>query len=178
MDRERRELIGAFANNVRTSLDLTVEHENIDLASVAEQLGGRIEDIPLEWEFRYDKVTKEADPNFIIWIDHASVFTRQRFSIAHEIGHLLLHMGYKTNASTWKKLQPGDGFHRLPKTYTPIEQDANEFAASFLMPREVFVKVADEESNDEYFFIDKIANRFGVSEDAASYRGKVLELWK
>ena len=31
---------------------------------------------------------------------------RERFTIAHELGHLFLHMGYRTNNELWEKQEP------------------------------------------------------------------------
>jgi len=178
MTAERRNSIREFASRVRTNLNISIEEENIDLASVVQDLGGEIRPVPDDWEYKYDKVTKYDNPQFVIWINDKSVPARQRFSIAHEIGHLLIHMGYKTNPETWNRLQSGDGFFRLPQRNLPVEIEANEFAASFLMPEELFRKVADDTAKGNFYYTNEIATRLGVSEDAASYRGRLLGLWK
>ena len=175
---ERKNSIRELAARTRSHLGISADNEKFDLASAVKDLKGEIHDIPPDWEYRYDRVTRwEEDPAFIIWIDHMCAATRRRFSTAHEIGHLLIHMGYKTNLEKWGMLKKGDGFHRLPQNYSPTELEANEFAASFLMPEDLFRQVADEESNEQFYFTNTIAERFGVSKDAVSYRGRVLGLW-
>jgi len=66
---------------------------------------------------------------------------RLRFSIAHEIGHLVLHK------DTFSKIQYSaidewiSFFQKIPEDqYTWIEQHAYEFAGSLLVPREKLAK--------------------------------------
>ena len=56
------------------------------------------------------------------------------------------------------------------------EQEANEFAASLLMPRELFKKIIEKNSENGRVNISRVADFFNVSVDAASYRGKWLGL--
>lgn len=89
---------------------------------------------------------------------------RQRFTIAHEIGHYVLeHLN-----SDCKKYRKVDFDNN---DYSPEETQANKFAAVLLMPesmiREVWQKFSD---------IKILAATFGVSEGAASYRIKNLNL--
>ena len=58
---------------------------------------------------------------------------RKRFAIAHEIGHFMLHTG------TQLILCSEDDMH-VWKESKAQEMEANEFAASLLMPYEIFIK--------------------------------------
>lgn len=58
---------------------------------------------------------------------HASFF-RQQFSLAHELGHWLMHS---------QDLNPQD---LDPVEYREMESEANEFASSFLLPKKAFLK--------------------------------------
>ena len=53
---------------------------------------------------------------------------RERFTIAHELGHLFLHMGYRTNNELWEK-QENNIYHRIGNSEK--EYQANEFDGSF-----------------------------------------------
>jgi Zn-dependent peptidase ImmA (M78 family) len=59
--------------------------------------------------------------------------TRQRFTIAHEMGHFCLHVG--SNIAS-----------QCPKGYSPeLEREANSFAAALLLPPNlVLLELADE----------------------------------
>lgn len=79
---------------------------------------------------------------------------RQRFSIAHELGHYI--MGH-------------DNMEYIDETFdkpTDKEQEANKFAAKILMPRSMLKK--DIEKND--YDIPSLAKRYEVSEQAMSIR--------
>lgn len=90
---------------------------------------------------------------------------RQRFTIAHELGHFFLHpekdafVDYRDN----KK-----GVMR-----TPREKHANMFAAALLMPRKTLLKdfktIADDDGFSEED-LTTLARKYEVSEDAMRFR--------
>ena len=86
---------------------------------------------------------------------------RIRFSLAHELGHILLH-SYVTNEDLKNK-------DFLDK----IEKEANTFASCFLLPRESFILDVNALSL-EYFMLLK--EKWKVSISALIYRCKELEL--
>lgn len=101
-----------------------------------------------------------------ILVSRAEPIVRQRFTIAHEIGHFILHnnavpeeIRYRKDLSQLHDLGPlNEG-----------EKEANWFAASLLMPREAI----------DYYWsflgdISDLANKFRVSTSAASFRLKNL----
>ena len=86
--------------------------------------------------------------------------SKKRFAAAHELGHYELHQGLATIAF--------DTEYELLNWYKagPQETEANEFAAEFLMPSEVFYK----ECKTKRFgpsVIEHLAERFQVSKTAA-----------
>lgn len=79
---------------------------------------------------------------------------RQRFSIAHELGHYI--MGH-------------DNTEFIDETFdkpTNKEQEANKFAAEILMPKSILKKDIGEKEYD----IPSLAKRYEVSEQAMSIR--------
>jgi len=86
--------------------------------------------------------------------NHHSV--RQRFSIAHELGHFLL--GHDIT----KIIDDAYGWQ------TDKEQQANNFAAEILIPYNFLKK--DIENNSHFFDIPTLARRYDVSEQAMSIR--------
>lgn len=106
------------------------------------------------------------------WSHHPN---RQRFSIAHEIGHFVLHKGGtyidQDVVARFRDEDSGAGTEQE-------EIDANVFAAALLMPSE-WVTRAYEDSplrfgDDEG--LDELAKRFKVSTQAMSYRLAYLGL--
>jgi Zn-dependent peptidase ImmA (M78 family) len=105
--------------------------------------------------------------------DHSSV--RQRFTCAHELGHLLLH-GYKTaHADRGFKVRFRNAKSADGSVFEEIE--ANRFAAELLMPTDIVMQRI-QEANLEYVsqldeddeVIDDLAQAFGVSKQAFSIR--------
>ena len=81
---------------------------------------------------------------------------RQRFDIAHELGHLVLHEGQIT----------GD---------RKTETEANRFASAFLLPRTTFMKVFPRRgSRMDWAGISQLKMEFQVSKAAILYRAKSL----
>ncbi len=102
---------------------------------------------------------------------------RQRFTIAHELGHLLLH-GYRTpHADRQFRLRDA----RSSEGSVLEEIQANQFAAELLMPRAMIMKAVDrnsfqhapaDKSEERQFeaLVTKLAKDFRVSRQAMTVR--------
>lgn len=96
-----------------------------------------------------------------IYLNSADSGARQAFTVAHELGHWLLHRD---------KLDDPDYaiLYRKPlgeKGTDTIEKEANVFAANLLVPRALLDKYKDDDAG-------RIAKIFGVSSDVIGYRLK------
>lgn len=91
---------------------------------------------------------------------------RDRFTIAHELGHWVLHY-IGTLAHKNDQLMVADRFGS-----GAAETEANWFAAAFLMPTQAFQKAWQELNGDTL----EIAALFRVSEQSAAIRAKSLGL--
>jgi len=128
----------------------------------------------------YIKYTnQENPPSFEICLKKIANEARRRFTLAHELGHLILHMDFLD-----KEARKGydESYYRTIKNYTEKELQADEFAASFLMPSQEFIRIASENMlnyGSEYDVVS-IASHFGVSKLAVITRGRFLGLfsWK
>lgn len=91
---------------------------------------------------------------------------RQRFNIAHELGHLEMHR-YQTNSSicTSQDLNRWDNRDKN----NVLELQANEFAAAFLLPQRFFAGLCQAEP-PSLDFISQLADKFNVSLTAAALR--------
>jgi len=105
----------------------------------------------------------------IIAVEKTQTPTRQRFTVAHELGHLLLHNGEELRVDTQFKLNM-----RSPQSSTAedIEEiDANAFAASLLMPQNFLRKdVADFLDIDDARQVLALSKRYQVSAQAMTIR--------
>jgi len=87
-----------------------------------------------------------------IYVHTDDVSYRQRFTMAHELGHLMLHQGKEFR----------DNF----RNQGPKEVEANRFAAALLMPREILLPYAA----GKQVHPSRLAKIFQVSEQAMVYR--------
>ncbi|MFD0940187.1 ImmA/IrrE family metallo-endopeptidase [Pedobacter boryungensis] len=100
---------------------------------------------------------------------------RRRFTIAHELGHFVLHRDEGTDTVFVDK----DFIvkYRSNKLYSDLElrqeQEANAFAASLLMPREfIFEEISKDRVRNlpEAELISELAKTFNVSVPAMTFR--------
>lgn len=106
----------------------------------------------------YAEYVDGDSPHFLCVYNTGEAETRQRFTQAHELGHVLLNhvaKGKSPRRDTTFKAQAGDW----------IEIDANAFAAELIMP-EKYVRHLASKITD----IVKLAKKFGVSPWAMRYR--------
>lgn len=111
------------------------------------------------------------DGKAIIAINSEQHSNRQRFSIAHELGHFFLHAQNKNNDLFIDQSL----YHRnseASKGTIDKEIEANQFAASLLMPETMLIKIIKDENLDLSVDLDLylLAEKFGVSEKAMGYR--------
>ncbi|WP_162293031.1 helix-turn-helix domain-containing protein [Actinophytocola xinjiangensis] len=92
----------------------------------------------------------------MIALSHKGNPMRRRFSVAHELGHLLLH----------PDPAPGSGHH---------EREANAFAAELLMPAAEIADLLPRPA--DVATLKDVADGYGVSVTAMAYRGKDLGLY-
>lgn len=112
----------------------------------------------------------EADRT-VIGINTATSRRRQRFTLAHELGHMVLHRD-TNQLRVDSVIQFRDPMSALGTD--PQERDANAFAAAMLMPAK---EVADQVraaleigTSDRDKLIGRLAATFDVSNEAMGYR--------
>ncbi|MBF0402157.1 MAG: ImmA/IrrE family metallo-endopeptidase [Magnetococcales bacterium] len=162
----RKEDVYALGARIASQLEYT---PNGDIGLAVRKAGGRIK-FQDPWDFETGDsgsmhINKLRD--FVIYVSTFTSLSRDRFTIAHELGHYVLHYFIPFKNSNDKPeamrcTRAGEG---------RVEWEANWFAAGFLMPQNEFKKALEEENND----YDLVAERFGVSRQAAEFRANIIE---
>ncbi|MEL7381433.1 MAG: ImmA/IrrE family metallo-endopeptidase [Pseudomonadota bacterium] len=140
-----------------------------DLTPHVTALGGEIK---YGWsqldEYSGGSITIRSPKDFVIVLSDVTSPKRDRFTIAHELGHFFLHYPildegeeYPTMRATREKREGDDNHERS-------EWEANWFAAGLLMPRQVFHAKALELTNEQ------LAVFFNVSTIAIDVRKRTL----
>lgn len=172
MNWKRRKQVAALANRVRQAIKL--QGPPYDVRRAVAMLGGEIVE-PAAWEAEAC-VRKRADA-FVIELAGSASGQRDRFSIAHELGHLFLHMGYMVDADAWNGIDEYVDSAMRREGHSEEELEAHEFAASFLMPEDQFREVAKRYLDGNTYNVSGIAKEFDVSVPAARNRGRWLGMF-
>lgn len=145
----------------------------INVKKIAQMLKAEIHEERFEEDDAISGVLIQDKNKVIIGINSGHSKTRQRFTIAHEIGHLLLHSHSGPHVD---KILPSLVRLRDDISSLAIDEDeieSNTFAAELLMPdfmlRKDFRELTSEEMFDEAD-IDKLAEQYKVSIQAMTYR--------
>ncbi len=138
------------------SLGVT-EPGEIDLEAI---LGIKVKHRPLEGcEARILGVGDSA----IVTVNNQCTFGRQRFSLAHELGHWHFHRGQVMVCRS-------DEIGNFSKKASPAEKHADTYAANLLMPRYLFLPAMRSFRQIDFEAIRKLGDNFGVSTTAAAIR--------
>jgi len=115
----------------------------------------------------------------VIWIDRSEVRHspgRRRFTIAHEVGHLLLHVpvvheAFYDRPADIQEIEADRTAKELPEL-RQREREANVFARELLMPE----SLVNEQACAAGFNLPALADRFEVSVPAMRLRLRLLKL--
>ncbi len=131
--------------------DCAIERAPVDLVRLARRVGiGRIRELDIRLD---GQLVELGDGDYEVILSRNAPHTRRRFTLAHEIGHLLVAAHENGSMSC------GDG---------PTEELCNRVAAELLMPVR-FVKAAVAEDLDVAGF-RRLATRFQCSLEATGWR--------
>lgn len=150
--------IGSFAEAVSSKFSIWEGEGPADVLKLVTELGGSV-----TYARSSEALHVEEPGRFFIFLPRFTSAARDRFTIAHELGHYLLHyiLPKESGAKT---------FGRGERNRT--ETEANVFASALLMPKDAFREVWEKLDGDEW----AVARHFEVSPAAAEVRAQVLNL--
>ncbi|MBI2666081.1 ImmA/IrrE family metallo-endopeptidase [Candidatus Woesearchaeota archaeon] len=102
-----------------------------------------------------------------------------RYEIAHLLGHLFLHMGYKDER--WEHQGKfRDALKYALEDHPRLEMEANRFAQTFLMPEKGFRQIAQKnfDKGKNKYSLRGIAAKFNVPSLAVERYGERLDIFK
>lgn len=177
MDKQRREILDKFANTVHKlvfhgedqSLEVALKNAGVDVNYFSDKA--------------FDGFTKWDNENKrpVIAVNANQPEVRRNFSMAHELGHLIINYEWIPYDPENLKISPNHEIMNVTKyrggSYTeeekPEEYVVNEFAAAFLMPDDQLNQIINGINTEEVGYqglVSMVAKRFNVSEQAASIR--------
>jgi Zn-dependent peptidase ImmA (M78 family) len=150
--------IGDYAEKVGEHFNIYDGAGAADLKRLVAVLGGRI-----EYAETNESLHVNERGNFTIFLPPFTSGRRDRFTIAHELGHYYLHYLHQNKSGA-------EGYFRGERN--SVETQANVFASALLMPAAAFKKAYLRFAGDAW----ALAGLFDVSPDAARVRAQVLGL--
>ena len=146
-----------------------VKRAPVPVDKIAAFLGAKVKYSPFDGELA--GVLARNHDRIVIGVNSSHHSNRQRFTIAHECGHLLLHEGEAfVDKSFPFRVNLRDGVSSM--AIDPHEIEANRFAAELLMPYDMIIedlqnRDIDIENEQE---IKTLSKKYGVSVQAMTHR--------
>ena len=166
---------------VSSVLEVCSELSPADILAKAKELGITVEPLDVERVAKeifdvkvvYEQLSNDlsgfleyhpGETRWYIYINEYENPRRQRFTLAHELAHLLIHndivaSGYHDDVVMFRDNEQ-----------SVVEQEANEFASKLLMPKSLFEKYINSGNNT----IQKLSEKFDLSVAAVKYRAYKL----
>jgi Zn-dependent peptidase ImmA (M78 family) len=144
-----------------------IEGAPVPVEQVARQLGAEV--VYRAFEGDVSGMVYRSDSEKLIGVNSSHPPNRQRFTVAHEIGHLVLHKDQHVYVDSF-----GGRVNWRDGARDPVEAEANAFAAELLMPR-AFVErevagAMEEPETSPKQLVATMAKRFRVSRLSMQYR--------
>lgn len=151
-----------FAEKQRNAVGLS---NGFELSKLVSQNGGKIEYIGMFDRDQTDAIVVKPDESFIIRLSSETGALRDNFTIAHELGHLLLHWPKVRKAHEGSGMRATRRVDESQECLVRCEWEANWFASAFLMPETEF---------REAYSKGVASETFGVTQAAVEVRAKTL----
>lgn len=160
------ERIENITENILQELNIK-SPKGIKLEKIAKHLGVDIKGEDMDFDVSGLFVMKN-DKSYIRYNNSESE-QRQRFTIAHELGHFVLH---KEDKPLFIDKMEQVLYRNFDSSTGEIkkEREANAFAASLLMPKFLLNQVISKSPLETKKVVAYLANEFNVSEQAMSFR--------
>lgn len=121
-----------------------------------------------------ESIVVRGSQDFVLYLPTTTSSARDRFTIAHELGHFFLHWPMVQKEHPGSIMVATRWVDVSDRVQQRAEWEANWFAAAFLMPEAQFRSAWNESSSFDR--AGSVAAVFGVSDKAAQVRAQSLGL--
>ena len=163
----KAETLRPFA--IRLLSECGINDAPVPVEHIARRLGAEIRYSPFDGELAGMLVRREDRPA-VIGVNSAHHTNRQRFTIAHECGHLRLHGGKEVHIDRTFRVNVNRRDERSAQAVDPDEIEANRFAAELLMPHDMILDDIIEFDIEDDEDLEELAAKYQVSVQALTYR--------
>jgi Zn-dependent peptidase ImmA (M78 family) len=161
----------AAVRRIRERVAALLEDHGIDeppvpVDKLAENLGLEIRVAPLRGDL-YGALIRSDHENYI-GVNSLNHPNRRRFTIAHELGHFVLHKGIKVHIDKGFRVNWRDD--ESSQAVSDEEMEANRFAAELLMPIQFLTRDIDRLRGVGHETVALLARKYKVSSQAMRIR--------
>jgi len=157
---------------------LEIEEPAVDVERVAEFLQADVIKKDLDQDVSGFLLIAGGKRTIAVNNEHLS--NRQRFTIAHELGHLMLHALDQDEDNVFVDRKVFNRNSDASQGVYRQEIEANRFAAELLMPKKLLLKAIDDLGDEIDLSDDEtlrdLASKFGVSTQAMAIRLTSLDI--
>jgi len=172
--RKSREEIELFANTILKRYNM---HEiPVEPIALANEMGINVENVAFS-DNSVSGLIDKKEKTVTLYINNSDDRLKQRFTVAHELGHVVLHLNdiedgeHPEQDINILRRNSNIKFKYTNKYIETAEKEANQFAAALLMDEELVRAVWGKFSS-----LETMAEAFGVSEGTMAYRLGNLDL--
>lgn len=144
--------------------ELNIETEPLNIVRVVKEIYGinlYYNDLDRDTSGFIERISPQK---WAIHVNRWENSLRQKFTIAHELAHFILHRNILQSGSHYDSVLYRD------ENTSVIEREANSFASNLLMPADKFEQYIKDGENT----IEKLADKFQLSTSAVRYRAYKL----
>jgi len=146
----------------------------VPVERIARAMGIDIDHVPGQDELSGFLLRHATKNKAVIGVNRNHQANRQRFTIAHELGHFLLHEGEPVHVDETESYRIERRSSKSSAGDDPMEIEANAFAAELLMPA-IFLRRDLDERGDNVDLsddaaVEALASRYKVSVTAMTFR--------
>jgi Zn-dependent peptidase ImmA (M78 family) len=165
----RRKLIRTLVDRLLSEAHCT--RPPVDVEAIAERNDMVIHRRGVDEDFSGYLIRNPSQSSGVIGVNSKHPLNRQRFTIAHELGHFLMHGGNNVHIDKQFLVMRRD--KDSSKGTSPEEMEANLFAAELLIP-EAFLARDMKEAGSFNFpdddRVEQLAKKYRVSQQAMTIR--------
>lgn len=165
----RRKHIGRLTQNIL--LENKIEAAPVDVFAIAEKLSLKVQEQKANDDLSGFLYRNPKENTALIGVNRSHSSERQRFTVAHEVGHFLLHSDERVHVDRGFEIKRRDN---KSKEGTDTEEvEANLFAAELLMPADFLIRdLSKMESIDlsNESALKGLAKKYQVSSQALAFR--------
>jgi Zn-dependent peptidase ImmA (M78 family) len=152
-------------DNIFATINEYSKRAPVDIEGLIRALGIKLEKALLDANIA-GMIEKTKDGCYAITVNERDPITRQRFTLAHELGHYVHHRDKIGDGVQDDRLYRNTGLFQNSKIGTRQETQANQFAAGVLMPWDLIGQLREAGCDTP----EKLAEKLCVSVQAMKFR--------